>query len=129
MKWLNWLMKAILLLFWTVLLINLAMPFPGKAAGAFQLLLWVMLATRGLQLLMLWAAYGKYFSMKAGEVLLLILFGVAGLDSLRNRLDAKQIEGFKKLKAAGGLRAGSWKLEAGRKTSSCKRQASSDLKD
>jgi len=87
-KWLKWFFKAILVLFWGVLLLNLAMPFPGKAAGAFHLLLGLMLFSRGLQFLLLWAAYGKKLSMTPKDVVLLILFGVAGLESLRQRLDA-----------------------------------------
>jgi len=117
MRWVRWLFNAILLLFWGGLLTNLVMPFPGKAAGTFHLLLVVMLATRGLQFLMLWAAYGKYLRMKANDVLLLILFGVAGLDSLRKRLDAKQIEDFKRIQAERDTQGGKRQASSGKQTS------------
>lgn len=82
MKWVLRLAKLTLSLVWLVLIVNLFMPFPGKMAFVFYILMAFLVMMHLLQLLIFLGAFGDRIPTTSRDKIGILLFGVFGLLSL-----------------------------------------------
>lgn len=85
MNKLIWLAKGAMGFVWLVLLTNIFMPFPGKAAIALYILTLFLLFMHGIQLLIFLGAFGDKVSISAKEKWAILFFGIFELLAIRKR--------------------------------------------
>jgi len=85
-------MKAILLLakaaigfVWFILILNIFMPFPGKAAIALYIMAAFLLMMHGLQMLIFLGAFGDKIKMSNWEKWSILIFGIFSLLDIRRK--------------------------------------------
>ncbi|QXO17500.1 DUF1145 domain-containing protein [Vibrio ostreae] len=70
---------------WLILLINIVMPFPGKAAIALYIMAAFLLMMHGLQALIFIGAFGDKINMSRGEKWSILVFGIFALLDIRRK--------------------------------------------
>jgi len=75
-----------MILIWGLLAINLVLPFPGKIALVFYLLLGFILIMHLIQLLIIYGAFSEKLKLTKLEGLQIFLFGVFKLWQIKGRL-------------------------------------------
>ncbi|WGY48189.1 MULTISPECIES: DUF1145 domain-containing protein [unclassified Vibrio] len=70
---------------WLILLINIVMPFPGKAAIALYIMTAFLLMMHGLQALIFIGAFGDKINMSRGEKWSILVFGIFALLDIRRK--------------------------------------------
>ncbi|WP_159657628.1 DUF1145 domain-containing protein [Vibrio atypicus] len=85
-------MKALLLLakaaigfVWFILILNIFMPFPGKAAIALYIMAAFLLMMHGLQMLIFLGAFGDKIKMSNWEKWSILIFGIFSLLDIRRK--------------------------------------------
>ncbi|WP_394146398.1 DUF1145 domain-containing protein [Vibrio atypicus] len=85
-------MKALLLLakaaigfVWFILILNIFMPFPGKAAIALYIMAAFLLMMHGLQMLIFIGAFGDKIKMSNWEKWSILIFGIFSLLDIRRK--------------------------------------------
>ncbi|KOO05751.1 DUF1145 domain-containing protein [Vibrio hepatarius] len=85
-------MKALLLLakaaigfVWLVLILNIFMPFPGKAAIALYIMAAFLFIMHGLQMLIFVGAFGDKVKMSGWEKWSILIFGIFALLDIRRK--------------------------------------------
>ena len=78
--------KALMILIWGLLLVNLTFAFPGKVALALYLLLGFVVIMHLIQLLIIYGAFSEKLNLTKSEGLQIFLFGVFKLWQIRGRL-------------------------------------------
>lgn len=78
--------KALMVLIWGLLIVNLFVPFPGKAAMAFYFLLAFIIAMHLIQLLVIYGAFGEKLKLTKKEATSIFFFGVFKMWELKHRL-------------------------------------------
>ncbi|ASF98743.1 DUF1145 domain-containing protein [Vibrio anguillarum] len=77
--------KAAIAFVWLILLLNIFMPFPGKAAIALYIMTAFLFIMHGLQMLIFIGAFGDKISMSRWEKWSILVFGVFALLDIRRR--------------------------------------------
>ncbi|MCA2015408.1 DUF1145 domain-containing protein [Vibrio tritonius] len=72
-------------LVWLVLLLNIAMPFPGKAAIALYIMTVFLFMMHGLQMLIFIGAFGDKVTTSRWEKWSILLFGIFALLDIRRK--------------------------------------------
>ncbi|EKO3933346.1 DUF1145 domain-containing protein [Vibrio fluvialis] len=85
MKILLALAKAAIAFVWLVLLINIVMPFPGKAAIALYIMTAFLFFMHGLQMLIFVGAFGDKVKMNGWEKWSILIFGIFSLLDIRRK--------------------------------------------
>ncbi|EKO3906602.1 DUF1145 domain-containing protein [Vibrio fluvialis] len=85
MKILLALAKAAIAFVWLVLLINIVMPFPGKAAIALYIMTTFLFFMHGLQMLIFVGAFGDKVKMNGWEKWSILIFGIFALLDIRRK--------------------------------------------
>ncbi|EKO3410035.1 DUF1145 domain-containing protein [Vibrio fluvialis] len=85
MKILLALAKAAIAFVWLVLLINIVMPFPGKAAIALYIMTAFLFFMHGLQMLIFVGAFGDKVKMNGWEKWSILIFGIFALLDIRRK--------------------------------------------
>lgn len=85
MKILLALAKAAIAFVWLVLLINIVMPFPGKAAIALYIMTAFLFFMHGLQMLIFVGAFGDKIKMNGWEKWSILIFGIFALLDIRRK--------------------------------------------
>ncbi len=85
MKFLLVLAKAAIAFVWLVLLVNIVMPFPGKAAIALYIMTAFLLMMHGLQMLIFIGAFGDKVQTTRWEKWSILIFGIFGLLDIRRK--------------------------------------------
>lgn len=85
MKILLMLAKAAIAFVWLILLINIVMPFPGKAAIALYIMAVFLFFMHGLQMLIFIGAFGDKIQMKGWEKWSILIFGIFALLDIRRK--------------------------------------------
>ncbi|EOB6262116.1 DUF1145 domain-containing protein [Vibrio fluvialis] len=85
MKILLTLAKAAIAFVWLVLLINIVMPFPGKAAIALYIMTAFLFFMHGLQMLIFVGAFGDKVKMNGREKWSILIFGIFALLDIRRK--------------------------------------------
>ncbi|EKO3369711.1 DUF1145 domain-containing protein [Vibrio fluvialis] len=85
MKLLLALAKAAIAFVWLVLLINIVMPFPGKAAIALYIMTAFLFFMHGLQMLIFVGAFGDKVKMNGWEKWSILIFGIFALLDIRRK--------------------------------------------
>ncbi|MBY7864832.1 DUF1145 domain-containing protein [Vibrio fluvialis] len=85
MKVLLTLAKAAIAFVWLVLLINIVMPFPGKAAIALYIMTAFLFFMHGLQMLIFVGAFGDKVKMNGWEKWSILIFGIFALLDIRRK--------------------------------------------
>ncbi|MBY7946425.1 DUF1145 domain-containing protein [Vibrio fluvialis] len=85
MKILLTLAKAAITFVWLVLLINIVMPFPGKAAIALYIMTAFLFFMHGLQMLIFVGAFGDKVKMNGWEKWSILIFGIFALLDIRRK--------------------------------------------
>ncbi|TEW52463.1 DUF1145 domain-containing protein [Psychromonas algicola] len=78
--------KGLMLIIWGLLIANLFMPFPGKAAMAFYFLLAFVAVMHLIQLLVVYGAFGEKLELSKKEAISIFFFGVFKMWELKGRL-------------------------------------------
>lgn len=86
MNKLIWLAKSAIGLVWLVLLTNIVMPFPGKAAIALYILTAFLFLMHALQLLIFVGAFGDKIQIGAKQKWAILFFGIFELLAIRKKL-------------------------------------------
>ncbi|MGC7892619.1 DUF1145 domain-containing protein [Vibrio anguillarum] len=77
--------KAAIAFVWLILLLNIFMPFPGKAAIALYIITAFLFIMHGLQMLIFIGAFGDKISMSRWEKWSILVFGVFALLDIRRK--------------------------------------------
>ena len=77
--------KAAIAFVWLILLLNIFMPFPGKAAIALYIMTAFLFIMHGLQMLIFIRAFGDKISMSRWEKWSILVFGVFALLDIRRK--------------------------------------------
>ncbi|AEH31702.1 DUF1145 domain-containing protein [Vibrio anguillarum] len=77
--------KAAIAFVWLILLLNIFMPFPGKAAIALYIMTAFLFIMHGLQMLIFIGAFGDKISMSRWEKWSILVFGVFALLDIRRK--------------------------------------------
>ncbi|ADT85683.1 DUF1145 domain-containing protein [Vibrio sp. Vb2880] len=85
MKILLALAKAAIAFVWLILLINIVMPFPGKAAIALYIMTAFLFFMHGLQMLIFVGAFGDKIKMSGWEKWSILIFGIFALLDIRRK--------------------------------------------
>ncbi len=85
MKGLLILAKAAIGFVWLVLIINIVMPFPGKAAIALYIMTAFLFIMHGLQALIFIGAFGDKITMSRWEKWSILVFGIFALLDIRRK--------------------------------------------
>ncbi len=85
MKILLTLAKAAIAFVWLVLLINIVMPFPGKAAIALYIMTAFLFFMHGLEMLIFVGAFGDKVKMNGWEKWSILIFGIFALLDIRRK--------------------------------------------
>ncbi|ENK0809120.1 DUF1145 domain-containing protein [Vibrio fluvialis] len=85
MKILLTLAKAAIAFVWLVLLINIVIPFPGKAAIALYIMTAFLFFMHGLQMLIFVGAFGDKVKMNGWEKWSILIFGIFALLDIRRK--------------------------------------------
>lgn len=85
MKILLILAKAAIAFVWLVLLFNIVMPFPGKAAIALYIMTAFLLMMHGLQMLIFVGAFGDKVKTTRWEKWSILIFGIFALLDIRRK--------------------------------------------
>ncbi|MGY2574112.1 DUF1145 domain-containing protein [Vibrio sp. C8] len=85
MKALLVLAKAAIAFVWLVLLLNIVMPFPGKAAIALYIMTAFLLIMHGLQMLIFVGAFGDKVKTSSWEKWSILIFGIFALLDIRRK--------------------------------------------
>ncbi|SDH88814.1 putative membrane protein [Vibrio xiamenensis] len=85
MKGLLILAKAAIAFVWLVLIINIVMPFPGKAAIALYIMTAFLFIMHGLQALIFIGAFGDKITMSRWEKWSILVFGIFALLDIRRK--------------------------------------------
>ncbi|MFG0770260.1 DUF1145 domain-containing protein [Vibrio plantisponsor] len=85
MKALLVLAKAAIAFVWLVLLLNIVMPFPGKAAIALYIMTAFLFMMHGLQMLIFVGAFGDKVKTSAWEKWSILIFGIFALLDIRRK--------------------------------------------
>ena len=85
MKALIFLAKASIGFVWLVLLFNIFMPFPGKAAIVLYIMTAFLFIMHGLQMLIFIGAFGDNIKMSNWERWSILIFGVFALLDIRRK--------------------------------------------
>ncbi|QIL85566.1 DUF1145 domain-containing protein [Vibrio sp. HDW18] len=85
MKGLIWLAKTAIGLVWLVLLLNIAMPFPGNAAIALYIMAAFLLMMHGLQMLIFIGAFGDKLPLTRWDKWSILIFGIFALLDIRRK--------------------------------------------
>ncbi|KOE80997.1 DUF1145 domain-containing protein [Vibrio aestuarianus] len=85
MKVLLVLAKAAIAFVWFILLLNIFMPFPGKAAIALYIMMAFLFIMHGLQMLIFIGAFGDKINMSRWEKWSILVFGVFSLLDIRRK--------------------------------------------
>ncbi|EQB8917210.1 DUF1145 domain-containing protein [Vibrio fluvialis] len=85
MKILLTLAKVAIAFVWLVLLINIVMPFPGKAAIALYIMTAFLFFMHGLQMLIFVGAFGDKVKMNGWEKWSILIFGIFALLDIRRK--------------------------------------------
>ncbi|MBF9001937.1 MULTISPECIES: DUF1145 domain-containing protein [Vibrio] len=85
MKALIWIAKTAIALVWLVLILNIVMPFPGKAAWALYIMTVFLFMMHGLQALIFIGAFGDKISMSRWEKWSILIFGIFALLDIRRK--------------------------------------------
>ncbi len=85
MKGLLILAKAAIAFVWLVLIINIVMPFPGKAAIALYIMTAFLFIMHGLQALIFIGAFGDKITISRWEKWSILVFGIFALLDIRRK--------------------------------------------
>ncbi len=85
MKILIILAKASIAFVWLVLLLNIVMPFPGKAAIALYIMTAFLFMMHGLQMLIFVGAFGDKVKTTSWEKWSILIFGIFALLDIRRK--------------------------------------------
>ncbi len=85
MKALLVLAKAAIAFVWLVLLLNIVMPFPGKAAIALYIMTVFLFMMHGLQMLIFVGAFGDKVKTSSWEKWSILIFGIFALLDIRRK--------------------------------------------
>ncbi len=85
MKILLILAKASIAFVWLVLLLNIVMPFPGKAAIALYIMTAFLFMMHGLQMLIFVGAFGDKVKTTRWEKWSILIFGIFALLDIRRK--------------------------------------------
>lgn len=85
MKALLVLAKAAIAFVWIVLLLNIFMPFPGKAAIALYIMTAFLFMMHGLQMMIFIGAFGDKVKTSAWEKWSILIFGIFALLDIRRK--------------------------------------------
>ncbi|MDE1254583.1 DUF1145 domain-containing protein [Vibrio aestuarianus] len=85
MKVLLVLAKAAIAFVWFILLLNIFMPFPGKAAIALYIMTAFLFIMHGLQMLIFIGAFGDKINISRWEKWSILVFGVFSLLDIRRK--------------------------------------------
>ena len=85
MKVLILLAKAAIGFVWFILLFNIFMPFPGKAAIALYIMAAFLFMMHGLQMLIFIGAFGDKVKMSRWERWSILIFGIFALLDIRRK--------------------------------------------
>ncbi|CAM2957672.1 MULTISPECIES: DUF1145 domain-containing protein [Vibrio] len=85
MKALLVLAKAAIAFVWLVLLLNIVMPFPGKAAIALYIMTAFLFMMHGLQMLIFVGAFGDKVKTSSWEKWSILIFGIFALLDIRRK--------------------------------------------
>ena len=85
MKALIWIAKTAIALVWLVLILNIVMPFPGKAAWVLYIMTVFLFMMHGLQALIFIGAFGDKISMSRWEKWSILIFGIFALLDIRRK--------------------------------------------
>ncbi|MFV0449857.1 MAG: DUF1145 domain-containing protein [Vibrio sp.] len=85
MKALLVLAKAAIAFVWIVLLLNIFMPFPGKAAIALYIMTAFLFMMHALQMLIFVGAFGDKVKTSAWEKWSILIFGIFALLDIRRK--------------------------------------------
>ncbi|MCS0352926.1 DUF1145 domain-containing protein [Vibrio ordalii] len=77
--------KAAIAFVWLILLLNIFMPFPGKAAISLYIMTAFLFIMHGLQMLIFIGAFGDKISMSRWEKWSILVFGVFALLDIRRK--------------------------------------------
>lgn len=77
--------KAAIAFVWLILLLNIFMPFPGKAAIALYIMTAFLFIMHGLQMLIFIGAFGDKISMSRWGKWSILVFGVFALLDIRRK--------------------------------------------
>jgi putative membrane protein len=77
--------KAAIAFVWLILLLNIFMPFPGKAAIVLYIMTAFLFIMHGLQMLIFIGAFGDKISMSRWEKWSILVFGVFALLDIRRK--------------------------------------------
>ena len=77
--------KAAIAFVWLILLLNIFMPFPGKAAIALYIMTAFLFIMHGLQMLIFIGAFGDKISVSRWEKWSILVFGVFALLDIRRK--------------------------------------------
>ncbi|OEE77566.1 DUF1145 domain-containing protein [Vibrio ordalii] len=77
--------KAAIAFVWLILLLNIFMPFPGKAAIVLYIMTAFLFIMHGLQMLIFIGAFGDKISMSRWEKWSILIFGVFALLDIRRK--------------------------------------------
>ncbi|RBW43665.1 hypothetical protein DS885_13040 [Psychromonas sp. B3M02] len=78
--------KGLMVIIWGLLLVNLVLPFPGKAAMAFYFLLAFVVVMHAIQLLVIYGAFAEKLKLTKKEGVEIFFFGVFKMWQLKDRL-------------------------------------------
>lgn len=79
--------KLLMIIIWGLLLSNLFIPFPGKIAIIFYLLLAFVVVMHLIQLLVIYGAFSEKLKLSKSEALQIFIFGVFKLWQIKDRLN------------------------------------------
>lgn len=85
MKILLFLAKAAIAFVWFILLLNIAMPFPGKASIALYIMTAFLFIMHGLQAAIFIGAFGDKITMSRWEKWSILIFGIFALLDIRRK--------------------------------------------
>lgn len=85
-----WFGRVVFAGLWLVLLMNLAMPFPGAAFGVFLLLLGILVLMHLMQLGMFVATYKHSLQWQRGDYWQIFFFGIVGWLAIMHRNQRQQ---------------------------------------
>ncbi|WP_413692684.1 DUF1145 domain-containing protein [Psychromonas sp. KJ10-2] len=78
--------KGLMVIIWGLLLVNLVLPFLGKAAMAFYFLLAFVVVMHAIQLLVIYGAFAEKLKLTKKEGVEIFFFGVFKMWQLKDRL-------------------------------------------
>lgn len=77
--------KASIAFVWIILILNMVMPFPGKAAIALYIMAVFLFMMHALQLLIFLGAFGDKLSLSRWEKWSVLIFGIFSLLEIRQK--------------------------------------------